>query len=575
LKLAMSVPMMKNCIKFSSVLLVISLLVLAGCGGQITVTVDGTDITRNLHARSINERYMSRDVGAASRPTVVDGILFAPFNSYVFFGNTFGPRLSGRWVQGSETVYMSSYAHSLRFTVGSNILEFLTFADNPFRIEMDVVPFLMDGVPMIPVQAAYEAIQAQVDWDESTNTMAIRTRAYAHGRTVYVDDEAWHMWATIANDGRTVLAVRRGGVSFYHNMHNKVSFFRDHSIVLGGEEISIARLLEILLGDEPPSHLEWLYASPVNIILDGINVTRFHPEPHFMLLDGVLFAPLYSPIFDNVTGWEEDSRTIFLSNYAHLLRFTIGSTTLESQFGRYRWGTIAMDAAPQIINGVPMIPVQAAFEAMQAQVEWNEDASSITISTREYLFGRTVLLDGEERHMWATRAPDGRTILAFGNRNAWSGIRCSTTFLHDTQDRERRFGHHVITMDGIEMSMGQFLEHLLGGTGGQFEMVAGVSESALVHEYPATTAMPELPTIHIVQSGESLESEYPFVEAAYTVEVGDTLWGIAQLKLGDGLRWSEIYAENADIIEEAARRRGRQSSENGRWIWPGTVLSIN
>jgi nucleoid-associated protein YgaU len=60
----------------------------------------------------------------------------------------------------------------------------------------------------------------------------------------------------------------------------------------------------------------------------------------------------------------------------------------------------------------------------------------------------------------------------------------------------------------------------------------------------------------------------------HTVVSGDTLWGIAQRFLGAGRRYPEIYIANQDAIEGEARRRGRPSSENGRWIWPGTVLVI-
>lgn len=60
----------------------------------------------------------------------------------------------------------------------------------------------------------------------------------------------------------------------------------------------------------------------------------------------------------------------------------------------------------------------------------------------------------------------------------------------------------------------------------------------------------------------------------YTVIDGDTLWGIAQCYLGDALRWPEIYELNKDVIEETAISRGFSSSDNGHWIFTGTVLKL-
>lgn len=60
----------------------------------------------------------------------------------------------------------------------------------------------------------------------------------------------------------------------------------------------------------------------------------------------------------------------------------------------------------------------------------------------------------------------------------------------------------------------------------------------------------------------------------HTVASGDTLWDIARKYLGDGLKWQTLYNANKDIIESTAKSRGKASSENGRWIFPGTVLSV-
>lgn len=60
----------------------------------------------------------------------------------------------------------------------------------------------------------------------------------------------------------------------------------------------------------------------------------------------------------------------------------------------------------------------------------------------------------------------------------------------------------------------------------------------------------------------------------YTVAKGDTLWKIASQTLGSPARYAEIYDLNRDVIEEAARGRGKRDSSNGHWLVPGTALKI-
>lgn len=64
------------------------------------------------------------------------------------------------------------------------------------------------------------------------------------------------------------------------------------------------------------------------------------------------------------------------------------------------------------------------------------------------------------------------------------------------------------------------------------------------------------------------------LQDSYTVVSGDTLWGIAQKKLGSGIRWDAIYEANKETIESAAKSYGKSGSDHGHWIYPGTVLSI-
>lgn len=60
----------------------------------------------------------------------------------------------------------------------------------------------------------------------------------------------------------------------------------------------------------------------------------------------------------------------------------------------------------------------------------------------------------------------------------------------------------------------------------------------------------------------------------HTVVSGDTLWGIAKKYYGDGTKYTKIYNTNKTVIENEAKKRGKSSSSNGNWIFPGTVLTI-
>lgn len=76
------------------------------------------------------------------------------------------------------------------------------------------------------------------------------------------------------------------------------------------------------------------------------------------------------------------------------------------------------------------------------------------------------------------------------------------------------------------------------------------------------------------KSNKSDTSNNDTVDEKYIVVNGDTLWNIARRKLGKGKYWSKIYESNRDVIEQVAKEHGKKSSEQGHWIFPGTVLLI-
>lgn len=60
----------------------------------------------------------------------------------------------------------------------------------------------------------------------------------------------------------------------------------------------------------------------------------------------------------------------------------------------------------------------------------------------------------------------------------------------------------------------------------------------------------------------------------HPIKKGDTLWGISKKYYKTGTKWKTIYNANKTTIENAAKKRGYKSSNNGNRIWPGTVLKI-
>ena len=83
-------------------------------------------------------------------------------------------------------------------------------------------------------------------------------------------------------------------------------------------------------------------------------------------------------------------------------------------------------------------------------------------------------------------------------------------------------------------------------------------------------------TVATVQSGDTTKKASSSSTAAkkYTIVSGDTLWAISTKQLGSGAKYMQIYNTNSSVIESAAKSHGRSSSNNGHWIYPGTVLTI-
>lgn len=60
----------------------------------------------------------------------------------------------------------------------------------------------------------------------------------------------------------------------------------------------------------------------------------------------------------------------------------------------------------------------------------------------------------------------------------------------------------------------------------------------------------------------------------YVVKKGDTLFKIAKKFYGKGSYHTKIYNKNKSVIEKAAKKHGKKSSNNGKLLYAGTKLTI-
>lgn len=60
----------------------------------------------------------------------------------------------------------------------------------------------------------------------------------------------------------------------------------------------------------------------------------------------------------------------------------------------------------------------------------------------------------------------------------------------------------------------------------------------------------------------------------YTVKSGDCLWNISKKYLGNGARYQELITLNLQTLDADAKKHGHESSANGYWLFPGTILKI-
>lgn len=81
-------------------------------------------------------------------------------------------------------------------------------------------------------------------------------------------------------------------------------------------------------------------------------------------------------------------------------------------------------------------------------------------------------------------------------------------------------------------------------------------------------------TINTSRAGTTSVTRSTTAINSYTIRSGDTLWTISYRFYGTGTKGQAIYNANEAIIEQTAKSHGRSSSQNGKYIYPGTKITI-
>lgn len=123
-----------------------------------------------------------------------------------------------------------------------------------------------------------------------------------------------------------------------------------------------------------------------------------------------------------------------------------------------------------------------------------------------------------------------------------------------------------LLVTGYPINVDVYISKYHGAAAGAFGDISYEIEFFEARKIVVTTTKVEQPVVETTRPATT--------STTHTVKSTDTLWDIAKMFYGSGAKWGTIYNANKDIIEKTARSRGLKSSDNGHWIFSGTVLTI-
>lgn len=181
--------------------------------------------------------------------------------------------------------------------------------------------------------------------------------------------------------------------------------------------------------------------------------------------------------------------------------------------------------------------------------------------------------------------PTGTDLTTYGWEGIWPGqYRTDKSLLHGDW-REPKEYHKImeswaksgttlnLLVTGYPINDTVFLKEYESAAAGGFGDMSYTVKFSEKRDLTITTVGDNSENTSMEESQPEPERPAP-ITTDYTIKSGDNLWTIAQHLLGDGSKWESIYAANVDIIESTAKERGRGSSANGHWIYPGVTIKI-
>lgn len=139
----------------------------------------------------------------------------------------------------------------------------------------------------------------------------------------------------------------------------------------------------------------------------------------------------------------------------------------------------------------------------------------------------------------------------------------ATTMTVTIPANPRIYSSVVVKIKGLSNLNGRYyVDKVKHNTGSAYTMTLALR---LIQERIKTVSIEAVNAAKKATEGEGTQ---------YTIVSGDTLWALAVRFYGSGVQYTKIYNANKDIIESKAKERGKSNSDNGHWIFPGTVITI-
>ena len=207
---------------------------------------------------------------------------------------------------------------------------------------------------------------------------------------------------------------------------------------------------------------------------------------------------------------------------------------------------------------IPLLPEELTFQ--------KGDATVITYDIMG--LGPVAIPSGTELGGWAWKSsfPGKNRKTDPMIRGTWYDPKEYDRILNDWKQKGTKLN---LLVTGYPINADVYLQKYHAAAGGAFGDIAYEVSFFEAREISVKTTKKENKTTKKEETKRPAEKT-----STYTIKSGDTLWAIAKKFYGDGSKWKKIYDANKDIIEKTAKKHGRKSSSNGRWICPGVKLTI-